>query len=71
MSRRAYRILPTESRTFHPRLLGTRGAVAANSNLSAGAGADVLKAGGNAIDAAVAASARSSCASPANRACSR
>jgi len=56
MSRRAYRILPTEQRTFHPRLLGTRGAVASNSNLSADAGADVLKAGGNAIDAAVAAS---------------
>jgi gamma-glutamyltranspeptidase/glutathione hydrolase len=56
MSRRAYRILPTESRTFHPRLMGTRGAVASNSNLSASAGADVLKAGGNAIDAAVAAS---------------
>jgi len=56
MSRRAYRILPTESRTFHPRLMGTHGAVASNSNLSASAGADVLKAGGNAIDAAVAAS---------------
>ena len=56
MSRRAYRILPTEGRTFHPRLMGTRGAVASNSNLSASAGADVLKAGGNAIDAAVAAS---------------
>ena len=56
MSRRAYRILPTDATTFHPRWLGTRGAVAANSNLSAGAGADVLKAGGNAIDAAVAAS---------------
>jgi gamma-glutamyltranspeptidase / glutathione hydrolase len=56
MSRRAYRILPTEARTFHPRLMGTRGAVASNSNLSADAGADVLKAGGNAIDAAVAAS---------------
>lgn len=56
MSRRAYRILPTEARTFHPRLMGTRGAVASNSNLSASAGADVLKAGGNAIDAAVAAS---------------
>src|SRR5574341_1151122 len=56
MSRRAYRILPTESRTFHPRLMGTRGAVASNSNLSASAGADALKAGGNAIDAAVAAS---------------
>lgn len=56
MSRRAYRILPTDGRTFHPRLMGTRGAVASNSNLSASAGADVLKAGGNAIDAAVAAS---------------
>ena len=56
MSRRAYRILPTEDRAFHPRLMGTRGAVASNSNLSASAGADVLKAGGNAIDAAVAAS---------------
>ncbi|HEX9184763.1 MAG TPA: gamma-glutamyltransferase family protein [Burkholderiales bacterium] len=56
MSRRAYRILPTEARTFHPRLMGMHGAVAANSNLSVDAGADVLKAGGNAIDAAVAAS---------------
>ena len=56
MSRRAYRILPTDGRAFHPRLMGTRGAVASNSNLSAGAGAVVLKAGGNAIDAAVAAS---------------
>ena len=55
MSRRAYRILPTGATTFHPRLLGTRGAVASNSNLSASAGADVLKAGGNAFDAAVAA----------------
>ncbi|MBI1943226.1 MAG: gamma-glutamyltransferase, partial [Betaproteobacteria bacterium] len=56
MSRRAYRILPTEATTFHPRLLGRRGAVASNSNLSASAGAEVLRAGGNAIDAAVAAS---------------
>ncbi len=56
MSRRAYRIAPTDGTTFHPRLMGTRGAVASNSNLSANAGADVLKAGGNAIDAAVAAS---------------
>ncbi len=55
MSPRAYRILPTDATTFHPRLFGTRGAVASNSNLSANAGADVLKAGGNAIDAAVAA----------------
>ncbi len=56
MSRRAYRVLPTDATTFHPRLMGRRGAVASNSNLSANAGADVLKAGGNAIDAAVAAS---------------
>jgi len=56
MSRRAYRILPTDATSFHPRWFGTRGAVASNSNLSAAAGADMLKAGGNAIDAAVAAS---------------
>jgi gamma-glutamyltranspeptidase/glutathione hydrolase len=55
MSRRAYRILPTDSTTFYPRLIGTHGAVAANSYLSVNAGVDVLKAGGNAIDAAVAA----------------
>ncbi|HUN69002.1 MAG TPA: gamma-glutamyltransferase, partial [Burkholderiales bacterium] len=55
MSRRAYRILPTDATTFHPRLLGTRGAVATNSNLSANAGAEILKSGGNAFDAAVAA----------------
>src|SRR5688500_17183024 len=54
MSLRAYRIAPTDSTTFYPRLIGTRGAVASNSYLSANAGADVLKAGGNAIDAAVA-----------------
>ncbi|MSQ49852.1 MAG: gamma-glutamyltransferase family protein [Betaproteobacteria bacterium] len=55
MSRRAYRILPTDATTFHPRWLGTRGAVAGNSNLSVNAGAEILKAGGNAFDAAVAA----------------
>jgi gamma-glutamyltranspeptidase/glutathione hydrolase len=54
MSLRAYRIAPTDSTTFHPRLFGTHGAVASNSYLSANAGADVLKAGGNAVDAAVA-----------------
>ena len=56
MSRRAYRILPTDRTTFHPRLFGTRGAVAANSNLSVAAGVGMLANGGNAIDAAVAAS---------------
>ncbi len=54
MSLRAYRIAPTDSTTFYPRLIGTRGAVASNSYLSANAGADILKEGGNAIDAAVA-----------------
>jgi gamma-glutamyltranspeptidase/glutathione hydrolase len=55
MSSRAYRIAPTDSTTFHPRLIGRHGAVAANSYLSVNAGVDVLKAGGNAIDAACAA----------------
>jgi gamma-glutamyltranspeptidase/glutathione hydrolase len=55
MSSRAYRILPTDSTAFYPRLIGTHGAVATNSYLSANAGVDILKAGGNAIDAAVAA----------------
>src|SRR5687767_4084828 len=55
MSERAYRIAPTDSTTFYPRLIGRHGAVAANSYLSVNAGVDVLKAGGNAIDAAVAA----------------
>jgi gamma-glutamyltranspeptidase / glutathione hydrolase len=54
MSLRAYRLAPTDATTFYPRLIGTHGAVAANSYLSVNAGADVLKAGGNAIDAAVA-----------------
>jgi len=55
MSQRAYRVAPTDSTTFYPRLIGRRGAVAANSYLSVDAGVDILKAGGNAIDAAVAA----------------
>jgi len=55
MSERAYRIAPTDATTFYPRLIGTHGAVAANSYLSVNAGVDILKAGGNAIDAAVAA----------------
>ncbi|HJS77223.1 MAG TPA: gamma-glutamyltransferase, partial [Burkholderiales bacterium] len=55
MSSRAYRITPTDSTTFYPRLIGRRGAVAANSYLSVNAGVDILKAGGNAIDAACAA----------------
>ncbi|MGH8704111.1 MAG: gamma-glutamyltransferase, partial [Burkholderiales bacterium] len=55
MSGRAYRIAATDATTFYPRLIGTHGAVAGNSYLSVNAGVDALKAGGNAIDAAVAA----------------
>jgi len=55
MSLRAYRVTPTDSTPFYPRLVGRRGAVAANSYLSVNAGVDILKAGGNAIDAACAA----------------
>jgi gamma-glutamyltranspeptidase/glutathione hydrolase len=54
VSLRAYRVAPTDATTFYPRLIGRRGAVASNSYLSANAGADVLKGGGNAFDAAVA-----------------
>src|SRR5438477_4680462 len=55
MASRAYRTAPTDSTTFYPRLIGRHGAVAANSYLSVNAAVDILKAGGNAIDAAVAA----------------
>jgi gamma-glutamyltranspeptidase/glutathione hydrolase len=55
LARRAYRVAPTDSTPFYPRLIGTQGAVAANSYLSVNAAVDILKAGGNAFDAAVAA----------------
>ena len=54
-SLRSYRNQPTDHTTFYPRLIGKRGAVASNSYLSAEAGAELLRAGGNAIDAACAA----------------
>src|SRR5207302_10491206 len=54
-SSRAYRTDPTDATTSYPRLFGRHGAVAGNSCLSVNAGVDMLKAGGNAIDAAVAA----------------
>ena len=40
---------------FHPRLFGTNGAVTSEHYLAANAGADTMKAGGNAVDAAIAA----------------
>jgi gamma-glutamyltranspeptidase/glutathione hydrolase len=44
-----------QSSSFGGRILGTRGAIASEHYLSAQAGMDILKAGGNAFDAAVAA----------------
>lgn len=55
MSTRQYGTDDTEGNPYFPRLLGTNGAVTAEHYLAAQAGADVLKAGGNAVDAAVAA----------------
>ena len=55
MSTRQYGTDDTEGNPYFPRLLGTHGAVTAEHYLAAQAGADVLKAGGNAVDAAVAA----------------
>ena len=55
MSTRQYGTDDTEGNPYFPRLLGTHGAVTAEHYLAAQAGADVLKAGGNAVDAATAA----------------
>lgn len=55
MSTRQYGTDNTGGNPFFPRMMGTRGAIAAEHYLAAQAGADVMKAGGNAVDGAVAA----------------
>jgi len=52
---RSFRILPTEPVTVFPRLFGRRFAIASEHTLSALAGTQIAQAGGNAIDAAIAA----------------
>jgi gamma-glutamyltranspeptidase len=45
---------PSELRTWRPVIMGRQGAVVSNHPLATQAGFDVLRAGGNAADAAVA-----------------
>src|SRR5260370_41885864 len=48
------RIVAADMRSYRPVIIGARGAVAANHPLAAQAGLLALRAGGNAVDAAVA-----------------
>lgn len=54
-SNRPFRVKPTDGVTFYPRVFGRRGAVASEHYLASMAGIEMMKQGGTAIDAAVAA----------------
>jgi gamma-glutamyltranspeptidase / glutathione hydrolase len=56
MSTRAFHRGSTQGGSVNPRVFGARGAVVAENYLAADAGLDILKAGGNAVDAVVAGS---------------